>query len=145
MAVSFDKAFGIHEHALKLRTQRAEVLAHNLANADTPNFRAQDIDFKSVLQQVNQARSGNGAASTGSVSLARTDARHIDKSGSGFSLDGVDVPILYRQPTQPSMDGNTVETEQELARFARNAGDFQASMTFLNSKIRGLSRAIKGE
>ncbi|MFK8019569.1 MAG: flagellar basal body rod protein FlgB [Pseudomonadales bacterium] len=138
MAVSFDQAFGIHEHAMKLRTQRAEVLARNLANADTPNFKAQDIDFKNVLRQVKESRDGG-------IDMARTNSKHINTSGSGFTLDGINVELKYRQPQQPSMDGNTVETEQELARFARNAGDFQASMTILNGKIRGMMGAIRGE
>lgn len=138
MAVSFDQAFGIHEQAMKLRTQRAEVLARNLANADTPNFKAQDIDFKNVLRQAKESRDGG-------INMARTNAKHLNTGGSGFTLDGVNVELKYRQPQQASIDGNTVETEQELARFARNAGDFQASMTILNGKIRGLMGAIRGE
>lgn len=138
MAISFDQAFGVHEQAMKLRTQRAEVLARNLANADTPHYKAQDIDFKGVLQQV-KAQQDSG------MKLAKTDSRHIHSSSSGFTLDGINVELKYRQPLQPSMDGNTVETEQELARFAKNSGDFQASMTLLNSKIRGMMGALRGE
>lgn len=140
MAISFNNAFGVHEHALKLRTQRAEVIAHNLANADTPNFRARDIDFQSVLRQVKEA------SDSGKLQLQQTNGKHMSRNSSGsFQLAGLDVELKYRQPTQPSIDGNTVETEQELARFARNAGDFQASMTLLSSRIKSLNGAIKGE
>ncbi len=140
MAISFDNAFGVHEHALKLRTQRAEVIAHNLANADTPNYRARDIDFQAVLRKVKDA------SDNGRLQLQQTSERHMSRNSNGsFQLDGLDVELKYRQPMQPSIDGNTVETEQELARFARNAGDFQASMTLLTSRIKGLRNAIKGE
>ncbi len=140
MAISFNNAFGVHEHALKLRTQRAEVIAHNLANADTPNFRARDIDFHSVLRKVKEA------SDSGKLQLQQTNDKHMSRNSNGsFQLEGLDVELKYRQPTQPSIDGNTVETEQELARFARNAGDFQASMTLLSSRIKSLNGAIKGE
>ncbi len=130
MAISFDNAFGIHEQALKARTQRAEIIANNLANADTPHYKARDIDFKQMLQQEQQ------------MSLSTTRSGHI-------SIGSVDTNAaaneLYRVPTQASLDGNTVETEQEMARFAKNNMDFQASFTFMNSKVRGLMNAIRGE
>ncbi len=141
MAVSFDKAFGVHDDALKLRTMRAEILAHNLANADTPGFKARDIDFRTTLQQ---AAEGRLQASAG-LALQTSHARHLSTDKPAYTLQGVPLELKYRQPSQASMDDNTVETEQELARFARNAGDFQASMTFLSSRIRGLLGAIKGE
>ncbi len=128
MAISFENAFGIHEQALKARTQRAEVIANNLANADTPHFKARDIDFKQMLQQEQQ------------MTLKATHSGHI--STSDASSTGTE---MYRIPTQASLDGNTVETEQEMARFAKNNIDFQASFTFMNSKVRGLMNAIRGE
>lgn len=128
MAISFDNAFGIHEQALKARTQRAEVIANNLANADTPHFKARDIDFKQMLQQEQQMR------------LNTTRSGHISTSDSSSM-----ATELYRVPTQASLDGNTVETEQEMARFAKNNMDFQASFTFMNGRIRGLMNALRGE
>jgi len=132
MAISFDKAFGLHEVALNLKAQRAEVIANNLANADTPNFKARDIDFGQALKLVNSQRASN---------LVRTHESHID------SRIGTEIPGLsYRIPHQPDTgDGNSVEAEIEQTKFAENAMQYQASFTFLNSKIKGLVRAIKGE
>lgn len=97
MAISFENAFGVHEHALKLRTQRAEVIAHNLANADTPNFRARDIDFQSVLRQVKEASDG------GKLQLQQTNEKHMSRNSNGsFQLGGLEVELKYRQPTQPA-------------------------------------------
>lgn len=130
MAISFDKALGIHERALELRVQRAQVLANNLANADTPDFKARDFDFQAAL---NQAQSD-------SLPLELTNSRDI--AGSGNSGD---PQLLYRIPSQPSIDGNTVDTQAELSDYTRNAMDFQASFQFLNSRMKGLMSAIKGD
>lgn len=135
MSISFDKALGIHESALHFRSERASVLANNLANIDTPNFKAKDLDFKQALnQKMNAGKSHE-------FDLATTQMRHID--GSGFSLDEGDV--LYRTPQQPSIDGNTVEDQIEHAEYMKNALAFQASFQFLNSKFTGLRSAIRGE
>jgi len=136
MAISFDKALGIHEKALQFRGQRAEVLANNIANADTPNFKARDLDFASVLA----AQAGTGAA-TSPVALARTDSLHI--SAEGLAL--ADPGLLYRTPSHPSIDQNTVDMQVEQAKYAENAVAFQASFTFLNSKFKGLVSALRGE
>ncbi len=139
MAISFDNAFGVHEQALKLRGQRAEVMARNLANADTPNYQARDIDFKGLMEQAYGQQSNTSG-------LRTTSSGHIEGGNSAFKLSGgVDASLMYRLPTQPSIDGNTVETDQEMARFSKNSNEFQASFTFLNSKIQGLVRAIRGE
>lgn len=133
MSISFDKALGIHETALAVRTKRAEVLANNLVNTDTPNFKARDIDFQSVLK--NQM--------TNSVSkpqMLATNSRHIAPSPAmSFSPE-----LMYRVPLQPSLDGNTVEEQVELGKFAKNTMDTAASFHFLNSKFSGLKTAIKG-
>ncbi len=136
MTINFDKALGIHEKALNFRAQRAEVLANNIANADTPNFKARDLDFASVLA----AQGGKGGAST-PVALARTDSLHI--SAEGLSL--ADPGLLYRTPSHPSIDQNTVDMQVEQAKYAENAVNFQASFTFLNSKFKGLVSALRGE
>lgn len=134
MSLSFDRALGIHEQALSFRTERAAVLANNIANADTPNYQARDLDFASVLQ----------AQQTGpeqSVRATRTHERHIAAEGFIDQAAG----LRYRTPSQPSIDGNTVETQAEQARYAENALDFQASFTFLNSKFKGLMTALRGD
>lgn len=136
MPVSLDAYLGVHAHALKLHSQRTEVLATNLANADTPNYRARDIDFKSALA----AASGEKSAST--VHLATTSAGHI-----GVNTDnGTHAPELkYRTPLAPSLDGNTVDAQLEQAAFAQNTVRYQATLQFLSSKFRGLLTAITGQ
>jgi flagellar basal-body rod protein FlgB len=134
MALSFDKALGIHPQALELRVQRAELMANNLANADTPGFKARDIDFRAVMAQ----QLGN--ASDGELAMSTTNGRHVD-AGAQAS----DANVLYRNPLQPSVDGNTVDTQQELAEFSKNVLDYQASFQFLNGKFKSLTQAIKGE
>jgi len=132
MAISFDKAFGVHEAALNLKAERAEVIANNLANADTPKFKARDIDFQKALQMASSKRQSG---------LTRTNSRHID------SRLGTEIPGLsYRIPLQPDTgDGNTVEAQIEQTKFAQNAMQYQTSFTFLNGRIKGLLSAIRGE
>ena len=129
--MKLDDAFGIHGQALMLRSERARLLAGNLANADTPGYKAVDIDFDRVLQN----------ALDGKTALRITHAAHI-VAGSGF---GVGAETLYRVPYQPSIDGNTVDTQMEQAAFAQNALGYEASLRFLNSRISGLIQAIRGE
>jgi len=127
--VSIGDLFGIHELALGLRARRADLLAANLANADTPGYRARDLDFSAALEQAI------GGSAEG---LRRTHPRHL---GAGRPQD----TVRYRVPLQPSLDGNTVEPHYEKAEFMENAIRYQATLTFLGSRIRGLRLAIRGE
>ena len=136
MAISFSQALGIHEPALQLRSRRAEVLANNLANADTPGFKARDMDFKAELN-----RHSRGAGNELNVSLSKTQSGHLDGGG----MAGGDVTLGFRGPHQRSVDGNTVEDQVEHAAFMKNALDFQASFMMLNKKFKGLSSAITGQ
>ena len=144
MAISFQSALGIHEQALYLRDHRAQVIGNNLANVDTPNFKARDVDFSALLEQAKQqsqaAASSTRAAEVAASTPLRTNARHM----SFDSADG-DADLLYTIPSQPAIDGNTVEEHQEMARFAKNSMDFEASLYFLNSKFKGLQTAIAGQ
>lgn len=144
MAISFQNALGVHEQALYLRSHRAEVLGNNLANVDTPNFKARDVDFSSLLEQAKQQSQGNISTARANELAAsqplRTDARHMS-----FTANNDDGDLLYTEPSQPSIDGNTVEEHQEMARFAKNSMDFEASLYFLNSKFKGLQTAINGQ
>ncbi|MBF4559396.1 MAG: flagellar basal body rod protein FlgB [Pseudomonadales bacterium] len=136
MSISFDKALGIHQQALNFRAQRAEVLANNIANADTPNYKARDLDFSKVLaEQSEKTKSGGGFA------LNMTNSRHIEAQG----LDSGDESLLYRTPMQPSIDQNTVDAQLEQSNYAENSVNFQASFTLLNSKFKGLISALRGE
>lgn len=130
MAISFQSSLGLFESALKLRSSRAEVLASNLANADTPNFKARDFDFKQALASQEASNSQNSSTST----------KHFIplNGGSGGEL-------FYRTPTQPSIDGNTVEEQVEHTEFMQNGLEFQTAFTLLNSRFKGLMSAIKGE
>ena len=135
MTISFNNALGIHEQALGLRVQRAEVLANNLANADTPGFKARDLDFKAIL---GNQMSGKGMAE--SMSMEVTNGRHLP-----HGQEGGDAALLYRTPNQPSVDGNTVDTQTETAEFMKNTLQFQSSFQFLSGKFKSLTSAIKGE
>lgn len=131
MTISFDSALGVHEQAFKLRARRAEVLANNLANADTPGFKARDVDFKALLNSASQS----------SMPLARTARGHLPGNGAAAG----ELPLAYRTPHQMSVDGNTVEDQVEHAEFMKNALAYQASFTMLNSKFKGLSKALTGQ
>jgi flagellar basal-body rod protein FlgB len=125
-----DQTFGIHEQALQVKAQRMEVLAQNIANADTPNFKARDIDFKSVLQ---------GA-------LGTTDALTVTQAGHVATSDGhLASGEKYRVPFNTSFDGNTVEMSVEQANYGQAAGQYQATLNFLDHRVAGLRRALKGE
>jgi flagellar basal-body rod protein FlgB len=131
MALSFDKALGIHAEALQLRAQRLELLASNVANSDTPNYKARDIDFRAALSHAGQ---GQG------VGMTRTHPSHMAAGGSAGAVE-----VQYRVPSQPSLDGNTVDPQLEQAAFVENAVQYQASLDFLNARFRGLRNALKGE
>ncbi len=126
-------SLGIHEYALNLRARRAELLASNLANADTPNYKAKDIDFKSMLQQYQ-------AGQKSATAMNATHARHITPGGQGVGGDA-----MFRQPLQDSIDGNTVNTQVEKAEYMQNALSYQATLTFINGKINTLRKAIRGD
>jgi len=132
MAINFEAALGIHDKALVLRSQRAEVLANNIANADTPGYQSRDMDFGDLLAQAKGQQA---------VAIKRTNARHISTAGEM----GLGSDLKYRTPMQPSIDGNTVDLQIEQAEYADNAIAFQSSFTFLNSKFTGLMKAIRGE
>lgn len=136
MAISFQQALGVHEQALTLRTKRAEVLANNLANVDTPGFKARDINFLDVLRE--QA----GKSSSGDLAMSGTRANHLNVQGSS---SGMQPTLQYRIHHQASLDNNTVDAHAEQAEFSRNALDFQASFRFLDGKFKGLMTALRGE
>ena len=130
MAIGFDKALGNFPAHLSLFAKRSGLLAANIANADTPGFKARDIDFRSLLAK----------AAGDEMALQTTHARHLGGADAVSSPD-----LLYRMPHQPSVDGNTVDTQVEQAEFAQNAVRYQSTLTFLNGKFKGLKLAIKGE
>jgi len=136
MNISFANALGVHEQALGLRARRAEVLANNLANADTPGYQARDLDFAKALKtQVLHSRD------SAEWSARVTHSRHIRIS----EQSRADEDLKFRMPTQAAIDGNTVDAEAEQARYAENTLRFQGSFTLLNNQFKGLLAAIRGE
>ena len=122
----FDDPLGIHEKALAVRNQRMQVLAANIANADTPNYKAQDLDFKKIL-------------SDNPSPMAATNVRHFDRSDASGKWDS------FRVPYNAAVDGNTVELQVEQAAYGEAAADFQSTLTFLESRISGIRKSLRGE
>ncbi|MBP1473361.1 flagellar basal body rod protein FlgB [Frateuria sp. MAH-13] len=131
MSQPIDNLFGMHTGAMALWQRRTEVLASNLANADTPGYLARDVDFRKALAAA-------GSSGDGSLPLAAPTAGQIDPVAQARDT------LAYRVPTQPSMDGNTVDAQQEQAAFAANSVHYQASMAFITAQIRMLRTAITG-
>jgi len=130
-------ALRFQQEALSLRAERQKVLASNIANADTPNYKARDFDFSAELSRVmQQGRSGDGG-----LELARTSGQHIAAQAPVSA--GRD--LLYRIPDQPSLDGNTVDMNRERAQFADNSIRYQAALTIMNRQIQGLKTAMQPE
>lgn len=121
--------------ALNARTYRQELLASNIANADTPNYKARDIDFKSALQGALSGRN------EGSLDLNRTSERHLVGAASG----PLSAAVRYRTEFQSAVDGNTVNMDIERSSFAENAIQTEAMLTFINGRFRTLSAAIQGQ
>jgi len=134
MVINLDNAFGIHTRALSLYSQRTAVLAANLANADTPNYKAQDIDFKGILTRLS---SGGNESSQ----MAATQAGHFGMK----TITSRAAERLYRQPHQPSLDGNTVDVQAEQAAFTDNALRYMTTLRFVSGKVQGLMTALRGE
>jgi flagellar basal-body rod protein FlgB len=137
MAVNLDKYFGIAEQSLYVQSQRAELISKNLANSETPYYKAKDIDFRSVLQDLQK----KGGASSSHGNLLKTSSMHMDLKGGGKL-----APEMYRTPTQPDPgNGNTVETQHEHTAFAETNLRYNMSLNFLTGKIKGMKTAITGQ
>jgi len=137
MPINLDAYLGVHADALKIRGQRTEVLARNLANADTPGYQARDIDFRAAL-----AQAGGATGADAPVAMHATNVNHISTSD---DATGSTANMKYRVPLAPALDGNTVDVQMEQAAFAENSVRFQATLTFLQNRFRGLLTAITGQ
>ena len=135
MALDIDGQFALHTRVLGLANQRLALLADNVANADTPNYKARDIDFRAAMAGL----AGKGAPGA-ELPMAATRAGHVQAGGSGPDT----TAALYRVPDQPSLDGNTVDSQKENAAIAETSVRYQATLTFLSARIRGLRDAITG-
>jgi len=128
-ALGFDNSLGIHEHTLQLRASRAEVLANNLANSDTPNFKARDFDFNAVLEGESK----------------RSLAMNVTNDSHQRGTVKTETELQYRNPYQPAIDGNTVDSQMEQSFYTENALRYNASFQFLTGRFKGLTGAIKGQ
>lgn len=134
MINKLDDAFGFQKQALSLLTRRQEVLAANIANADTPGYQARDIDFSAQLK----SSMANQAVAKSPVSLSLTSNRHIEATATPFD----DASLLYRAPDQPSADGNTVDMDRERVSIADNAIKYQSGLTFLGADIKKMMNVL---
>ncbi len=138
MIVKLDDYLRFNEAALSLRSQRQQLLASNIANADTPNYKARDIDFASALQGV-MARTQPPAGV-----LAASAPAHIGGAAQNADLLPDGTPVQYRGAVQGAVDGNTVDMDVERNQFADNAIRYEAGITMINHQIRSLMAAIQG-
>jgi len=134
-----DNALSFHESALRIRAQRQELLAANIANADTPNYKARDFDFASALKN---AMSGT---SSSTVSPTKTSEMHMGSSSDTPSIPSQSGDIQYRNTVQGSVDGNTVDMDVERNQFADNAIRYEASLIMINGQIKKMLAAIQGQ
>ena len=134
MSSSIDNFLGVHAQALTLESRRTELLAANLANSETPNYKARDLDFKAAMANA-------AAPASGALPLRVTQAAH--QAGGAAGAD--DPAVLYRVPMAPALDGNTVDEQLEQAAFAENSVRYQATLTLLSGKLRALMTAITGQ
>ena len=131
MAINFDKALGIHQYSLGVRESRAELIAGNLANADTPGYKAKDLDFQQAMANASK-RQG--------FAMQRTHQNHFSHVSQNIGDE------KFRIPNQADTgDGNTVEADVERNLYMQNALEYQASLSFLGSKFSGLQKALKGQ
>ncbi len=124
-----DKAVDVHARALDVRSRRMEVLARNIANADTPHFKARDIDFRAILNDTKQEP------------MLATQKGHVDNGAAPMDADG----MRYRVPFNVAFDGNTVELNIEQAQYGKAAADYQATLQFLEQRVSSIRKALKGE
>ncbi|MBL8498879.1 flagellar basal body rod protein FlgB [Nitrosomonas sp. JL21] len=134
MINKLDKELNFHHQALSLRVARQELLSSNVANADTPNFKAKDIDFASMLREKLATTPAQAT-----VNLNSTSPMHFNSAAEGIFGDS----LLYRVPLQPSADGNTVDMDHERTQFADNSIKYDASISFINNEFRNLMLAMQ--
>jgi flagellar basal-body rod protein FlgB len=134
MTSKLDQAFSFQQQALGLRAQRQQVLAANIANSDTPNYKARDFDFSATLRDAIAGRS------EGALALTTTSERHLPGSGAADQ-----VRLMYRREMQSSVDGNTVDMDVERAQFSENSTYYEAGLTFITGRVKSMLSAIQGQ
>ena len=150
--------FSGQQAALQLRAHKLQLIAANIANVDTPNYKAVDFDFSSALKKARGDRSAVDVAQPVPVQMTRTDPRHyqglpadsrvtVSRLGLGGTATGASahVKVQYKQPMQRSIDGNTVDMDIERTAFANNVAQYQAMLSILNKRSSSLVNTIKGD
>jgi flagellar basal-body rod protein FlgB len=135
------KTLEFNAQALLLRSERSRVLASNIANADTPSYKARDFDFRAALSQATGVQMGAAPVGAATVAQARTASGHLAAGGAA----GGGPTLLYRTPLQTALDANTVDMDMERAAFADNTLRYEAGLRFINGQIRTLMTAINGQ
>ena len=132
MAINFDNALGVHQYSLGVRAERAEVLSSNIANSNTPHYKARDIDFSSAMKAASSQQKG--------LAMSQGAEKHFDLAALSQQH------VKYRVTTQPDTgDGNTVDMQQEQTAFMQNALEYQMSLGFLEGKFQGMRKALRGD
>lgn len=129
---NFSQDFTLLSKAMDLRTQRHQVLASNIANADTPNYKARDFDFQSAMEK---AMAGQVAA--GGLTMAATSGKHLQGNSSGSAVN-----LQFRRETQSAVDGNTVDMDVERGQIADNAMQYQILTQLVSDRFRGWKSAL---
>lgn len=137
-----DDFLSVHADSLKMRSKRTHILASNIANSDTPNYKARDLAFAEVMRDVGTPGKpfAKRLSMTSSGGVDTTHHRHMTLRSAGQ-----DAQVMYRQPQAASLDGNTVDKDLEQARFAENTIRYQASLEFIKSRVNGLIQALRSE
>ncbi len=145
MIGKLDQALSFHQTALRIRAQRQELIAANIANADTPNFKARDVDFASAFKQALSGGATVNPAANGST-LNQTASGHMAAQPLADALNaGYPGGVQFRGEMQGSVDGNTVDMDVERNQFADNAVRYEASLVMLNGQLKKLMSAIQGQ
>ncbi len=146
MSNKLDAALSFHETALRVRGQRQELIAANIANADTPNYKARDIDFAKVMKNSLNDSASNSVSSVAAVQVAQTNPMHLSgTTNTANSVAGGPNEPLFRPIIQGSVDGNTVDMDIERNQFADNGIRYEASLNMINGQIKKLMSAIVGQ
>ena len=148
MITNMTSGLDFHSKALVLRAERQQVIASNIANADTPGYAARDLNFKQAMAAATGADGSSSlraSSSQGSGANGMTHANHIALSGSTASLGASPGHLAYTVQSQPSLDGNSVDLDRERANFADNAVRYEATLRFINGSAKGILSAIQGQ
>ncbi|WP_294613681.1 flagellar basal body rod protein FlgB [uncultured Gilliamella sp.] len=134
MLDKLDTLINFHQQALNMRNIRQNILSANIANSDTPNYQARDIDFNAEL--IKALKKENNI---NDVKLSVTSDRHIQLK-TPLTLN---QNLMYRIPFQAAADGNTVEMDQERTAFIDNTIHYQSNLTFLTEQFKNVMSVLQ--